>query len=168
MNCLINAYMRKMMIKFTKFLFLLLFIMTCTEDDKNSNFEMIRHNSEILKNLSNNLFEDYLTSFIDTSDSKLTISEYIIHSVDTPVLFDDSLLINGICLPEISKEEFDSGKPMIVRVKYSVKPKENSSYWIAGNGKLNSVNGWINNKSEYFWIKKLGGKSIIECVGTGL
>jgi hypothetical protein len=133
-----------------------------------NNSDSLKTEEEILIEISKDLFEEHLQSFIDTSNSALKLSEYKILSYTGPELYSDSLLNNDIPLPKISKEELDSGETMIVSVRYSVKPFENPIYWHAGNGKYDDSTGWINNKSLIVHIVKEGQKYKIQKMGTGL
>jgi hypothetical protein len=112
------------------------------EENKPSNLEKSKNDSDILKEISKDVFEKYLKSYMDTSNIQLQLTEYIINSIDTPVLHDESLLDKDMHLPKVSIKEFDSGKTMIVSLNYSVKPK---------------VDGFIGRPVMANWTKQQAG-----------
>lgn len=62
------------------------------------------------------------------------------------------------------KDIKSSKKGFTFSVVYSVKPVDDNSYWLAGNGKVTS-DGWIINKYIEVTVVKEGNKYIIESMG---
>lgn len=96
------------------------------------------------KNISLKLMNEYLNNYKSTvTEKNRKLSNYRIEKI---------------------KDIKSSKKGFTFSVVYSVKPVDDNSYWLAGNGKVTS-DGWIINKYIEVTVVKEGNKYIIESMG---
>ncbi|MGE5629166.1 MAG: hypothetical protein ACM3X7_13840 [Solirubrobacterales bacterium] len=105
----------------------------------------LKTNSSDLKEISAQIIKKYLNEYEkDKTSIKLKLEDYTVNNIDD---------IKG----NTNKFSF--------WVDYSVKPSDENSNWIAGNGEIKD--GWIINKIAFVNIEKENNEYKIISIGTG-
>jgi len=152
------------------FLFLLIFVIVLPEQEIKiyAYLDTTELKADSLKLITLNLTELWLESFIDTSEDILALKDYKILNIGHPSLYVDSIQKVSWDSSLMTLTKLMNGESMVLDIEYSVKPKNKSFVWRAGNGRWNNDTGWVTNKSSFLWIRKIEDKIVLYKMGTGL